>query len=239
MSENEKVVKESSGQIKSSSAKKKLSELFSSGWFIAVVLVCAVLIISVIIIGITTSTQGKTLGEVLFGIKVKRIDYLNDSLDKYIDPKPEDYKNIELELNVPKPTDKDLEEIVLSKLAAGAKDAGKVSIHYQFNTPVSAGDRIYFYYAAYLKDENGNRIKELDGLNNCADYGKSNKQAQTFVVGSRDFGFLDGINYDIDSNINNVYSDLYIRGFEGGLIGAVPSQFKFYTTSVGSTSPPV
>lgn len=233
--QKEKNVADKKKSVKSSLGKKRFSALFSSNWFIAAVLACAVLIISVIIIGITMSTQGQTLGEVLFGIKVKRIDYLNDSLDKYLDPQPEDYKNIELELNVPKPTQKDVDEFILNKLAAGAKDAGKVSINYQFNTPISAGDRIYFYYAAYLKDENGNRIKELDGLNNCVDYGKNSDQPQVFVVGSRDFGFLDGINYELESAINNVYSGRYIRGFENGLIGVVPTKFKFYT--VGDVEP--
>ena len=229
MSENEKNINGNSDSAEAVTKKKRASNLFSSNWFIAMILVFAIVIVSVIVIGITMSVQGKTLGEVLFGISPKRIDYINDSLDKYLDPSPEDYKNIELELNVPKPDDNDLYELIISKLAAGARDAGKVNINYQFNTPISAGDRIYFYYAAYLKDENGNRIKELDDLNNCSNYGKLNKQPEAFVVGSGDFGFLDSINYEIESSIKNVYTNSYIRGFESGLIGKLPSEFKFDT----------
>ena len=214
-----------------SQGKKKLSALFSSNWFIAGVLVFSVIVIAAIGISITMATTGQTLGEVLFGIEVKRIDYLNDSLDKYVDPQSEDYKNIELELNIPKPTQADLREFIIGKLAKGAKDAGKNSIEYQTTTPISAGDRIYFYYAAYLKDENGNRIAELDGLNNCADFGKTSSQPKTFVVGSGDFEFLDSIGYDLDSNVNSVYAGKHIRGFENGLIGVVPNptEFSFYT----------
>ena len=217
-----------SDQLKVKTEKKGIKEIFASNWFIVTALILSVVIVAALAISIAMSTQGLTLGEI-FGFKIKRIDYLNDDLTKYVDPDPEAYKNLELEVNIPKPTEDDLGEYILSKLAAGAKDAGKVSIPYQKSTPVSAGDRIYFYYSAYLVDENGNRVKELTGLNNCSDYGKSNKQPQSFVVGSGDFGFLDGLNYDIESNVKAVYADAYIRGFESGLIGAIPSEFKFHT----------
>lgn len=236
MSENEKKLKGdelSDGKP----GKKKISRLFAAPWFIATVLVCSVIIISVIMIGVAMKTQGKTLGEVLFGIPVKRIDYINDSLDKYVDPQPEDYKNIVLELNVPKPTEQDLRELIASKLALGAKDAGKTSIEYQKNTPISAGDVIYFYYAAYMKDENGKRIRELDNLNNCSDFGKLNKEPQSFRVGSGDFGFFDGINYDLDSNVNLVYATSHIRGFEDGLIGVVPNPDEFRFETDGDVEP--
>ena len=71
--QKEKNVADKKKSVKDSLGKKRFSALFSSNWFIAAVLACAVLIISVIIIGITMSTQGQTRKMVSISFQQRKV----------------------------------------------------------------------------------------------------------------------------------------------------------------------
>ena len=169
-------------------SKKSFLDLFQHTWFIILSFVVAVVLVASVAIGIVMTTKGLTLGEV-FGFKIKRIDYINDSLDKYISLEGDDYKDLEVDVAIREPDKMDLEDKKVELLAAAAKEAGldKGGV-YQKNEPIGAGDKIYFYYAAYIVDENGNRTQEVTGMNNCKNsYGGNLAE---FVVGGSNFLFL-------------------------------------------------
>ena len=225
MNNNNEVVKNTDDVT----VKKKISitDLFQHTWFILLTLFVAVLIVSAVIILIVMNTQNLTLGEV-FGFKVKRIDFENDPLDKYVVVEKSDYENIEVDLNIRRPDEMDVSDKKVQALASAAIKSGlDFGGRYQYTEPIGAGDKIYFYYAAYLVDENGNRIKEISGLNNCKNSSSSN--FAEFIVGGGDFSFIYKSRDDGTSGTLENYEEVYIHGFESGLIGAVPNSYKFYT----------
>ena len=217
---------ESTGGKKVSTWKSFLG-LFEHTWFIILLFVLAVLLVSAVIIGIVMKTNGYTLGEI-FGIKIKRVDYLNDDLSEYLQISDEDYKNLEIDVNIRRPSSVDVADKVVGALASAAKDLESDSP--QYNVPVSAGDKIYFHYTAYIKDEMGNRVKEIADMNNFKDSDRKNPELATFVVGSGNFSFL----YKGDANNSSVlpsgYELPYIHGFESGLASgnAYPTDVVFF-----------
>ena len=214
-------------------SKKSFLDLFQHTWFIILSLVVAVVLVASVAIGIVMTTKGLTLGEV-FGFKIKRIDYINDSLDKYISLEGDDYKDLEVDVAIREPDKMDLEDKKVELLAAAAKEAGldKGGV-YQKNEPIGAGDKIYFYYAAYIVDENGNRTQEVTGMNNCKNsYGGNLAE---FVVGGSNFLFLNNTLLNESSDNLQNYKSEFIHGFQSGLIGKVPNQYKFFT--VGEIQP--
>ncbi len=217
----EKAQKNAQEEVKK---KRSLGDLFQHTWFIITALVIAVILVSAIVIGIVMSATGLTLGEV-FGIKVKRIDYANDPLDKYISIDSDDYKNLEMDIAIREPDEKDVLDKKIQALAAAAKKAGyDKGGEFQKNEPIGAGDKIYFYYAAYVLDQEGNRV-EIKGLNNCKDSGDGN--AAVYVVGSGDFSFL-SIAGDLGTS-EYEYKNEFIHHFDGELINEVPKEYQFFS----------
>lgn len=220
-----KETKKTQNKVKDEKKKKiSFSDLLQQTWFIVIALILVVILISGIVIGIVMASTGLTLGEV-FGIKVKRIDYANDDLDKYISIDSDDYKNLEMDIAIREPDERDVLDKKIQALAAAAKKAGyDKGGEFQKAEPIGAGDKIYFYYAAYVLDENGKRV-EIKGLNNCTNSGDENPTI--YVVGSRDFSFLWENKFDDPSE--SEYKNEFIHHFDSELINEIPKEFKFFT----------
>ena len=224
----------SAENIKKEKKKIQFTDLFQHTWFIILAFVLVTAVVTAVVIGIVMHTKNYTLGEV-FGIPVKRIDYVNDRLDKFVEVEKSDYTGLQADVAIRKPDAMDVSDKKTQALAAAAKKAGlDFSGSVQYYEPIGAGDKIYFYYSAYLLDENGERVKEINGLNNCKNYGV-NKYAE-FVVGSGSFIFLQNVDSGMMSEIELADTELYIHGFESGLIGKVPNitgTYKPFYTNVG------
>ncbi len=146
----------------------------------------------------------------------KRLDYINDPLDSYIDIKEEDYKGLNIVIDVNVPTKElDVENHILKLISNTKSPKPLYDAFYQYDIPVKAGDKAYIYYAGYELDENGNR-KEIASLTNYAYYTESgyymSNKPYTLFVGSGD--------------------DNFAPGFELSLIGAVPSNDVDFSANV-------
>ena len=172
---------------------KSKKRFYTETWFVVVAIISSAIIILGILIGVAMGVQGLTFRE-LFGMEAKRLDFLSDSLNKYITVENKDYKNYDIEINLTKPNDMHLENKILQLLADNKGELlydGK----YQTKKVISPGDRIDFYYAAYVLDENGRRI-EIDALTNYGD-----EAPESIEIGG----------------------GLFVDGFELGLVGKTPN----------------
>ena len=183
--------------------------------FIVGTAVLALVLIVLLLVGLAMGSSGVTLGELfsdrlaredffaeLFGFQVKQLDYVNDSLDDYIDIKEEDYKGYDIEINVPKPTDADLENDILKLLAAN-RDNTNVDRTFWLNKPIGPGDAAYIYYAGYTYDKDGNRV-EISGGSNYSSTVAQLKSSGGIKIGGGSM----------------------IPGFELSLLGKIPNDYN-------------
>ncbi len=174
-------------------------------WFIVTVAVTACLLLVAMMVGIAMTSRGYTFKELL-GITEKRMDFLKADLDKYIELKDSDYKDYELEINVPIPGEADVENEILkllNKHKGGILNNGK----YMLSEPITPGDKVNIFYSGYEINEKGERV-ELDGTSNYSSY-KDGAVGDELIIGSGRF----------------------VPGFELGLVGKIPldySEFKLY-----------
>ena len=89
---------------------------YTQTWFVILSAVLSVVLIFGIIVGVAIGVFGYSVRE-LFGMEAKKIDFLNDSLDKYITIETDDYKNYDIEINLIKPGELQLENRILRLIA--------------------------------------------------------------------------------------------------------------------------
>ncbi len=132
------------------------------------------------------------------------IDFLNDDLSYYINMKEEDYKNYNIEINIPAPDQTDIEHqkiYLLSKNRGELLDGGK----YATDVAIKAGDKVYLRYLPYIY-ENGVRID---------------------LVGDSNFD-------ERETSYITVGQSGMIKEFDLGLIGEKPSDYgKFERFTMG------
>ena len=95
----------------------------------------------------------------------KKTDYLKSNLDKYIEF-PENYKNFDLNVDIAKARDIDIDVTILNMLC---EDKSETPL-YNGNAVTSAititpGDIVHIWYRGYIFDENGQPV-EVDGMSN-------------------------------------------------------------------------
>ena len=185
-------------------AAPKKKAFYTRTWFIVTAAVTAFVLLVAMLIGIGMGVQGLTLRE-LFGLDEKRMDFLNDNLDKYIEIEDSDYKDYELEVCIPKPGEMDVENEIL-KLQAANKGGLKYNGSYMLSEPVTPGDKVYIFYTGYEINENGERV-ELDGTSNYSTY-KDGGNGDELEIGSGSF----------------------VPGFELGLLGKIPMEYSEFKT---------
>ncbi len=173
----------------------KKIKFYNHSAFIAIALVLTVILIFFAIVWITTSTKKITIAE-FFGIGQERLDYKNDDLDSYIDIKEEDYKGYEIKLDVIKPTyDIDVESHIMNLIYKNINKTDDVldGAAYKYNQSIRVGDKLFFFYAGYELDEDGNR-KEIISLTNYAYYDDSgycqkNEDSYELFIGQKSSDF--------------------------------------------------
>ena len=177
-------------------------KFYTKPWVITVAAVLVVVLLAGILIGSTMVSRNMTLKEI-FGFVPSRLDYLNDNLNKYVDLKDEYYKDYTIEVDIPAPGERDVEQAVLELLAANKNTKPLYDGKYRRDRSISPGDKVYFYYRGYTLDENGRR-KEVNNANNF-----TSSTPEDLVIGSGDF----------------------VLGFELGLIGKIPNQYNDFSIS--------
>ena len=135
----------------------------------------------------------------------KKTDYLKSNLDKYIEF-PENFKNFDLNVDVAKSHDIDIDVTILNMLCG---DKSETPL-YNGNAVTSAititpGDIVHIWYRGYIFDENGQPV-EVDGMCNF-----SGSSAYELEIGSNSFvpGFefsLVGVNTKDYSKFNKITS---------------------------------
>lgn len=170
MSENVKKINKDEEKKKFNISEKNLAIIIT-----AAVLVIALLSVSIFFI---VDAISKDVG----------FSYEKSDLDKYIEFS-KDYKDFELELDIAKPHDIDVDVAILN-LIYKDREIGK----YGNNAVVSpititAGDNVNLWYRGYILDEEGNQIS-VEGMSNFG-----NASPHTLGIGSN--GFVPGFELNL------------------------------------------
>ena len=139
---------------KDKSEKKKISEKK-----LAIIITAAILAV------ITVCASAFLLVDAI--INNKFFNYLTSDLSKYITLSEDDYKNYELEVDIAKPRDIDVDVAILALLAS---DKGKAKYNGEVVTShftVTTGAEVNIWYRGYLLDNDGEKI-EVAGMSNLS-----------------------------------------------------------------------
>lgn len=166
-------------------------------WFIVTLAVVAAL--SIFAILITTALGGGLSFKNLFGKKDEDFDYINDSLDKYINIKESDYKNYEIKIPLRKPGAIDLETQINELLAIYRGSPTESADTMYTNKPIAIGDDINLSYVGYQLDADGRKLL-VSGASNIEN---ANTKVDRYTVGTN--------------------SSIFGVGFESSLVGKTPN----------------
>ena len=127
-------------------------------------------------------------------------DYLKSDLSKYIEFTG-DYKNFDLNIDIAKPHDIDVDITILNLLREDKPEKAWIKGS-TANLKINPGDVVYIWYRGYLVDDEGNKIAEPDGMCNFA-----NAEPHALEIGSNGFvpGFELGLNGQLTGG-ENLYS---------------------------------
>ena len=168
-----------------------------------IIILTALLLAIAITLGIVFAIRNRDEGE---------INYLNADLSEYIGLSEEHYKNINITVpkdNVGSDTVDSIINALLTTNRASRPEnnGGEVT-----NVPISLGDKAYLYYRVTVDDEKGRA--------EIVSPGAALSEVSAYNVGSG--AFMPKYNYDRSKD----YLTPYAQGFDGALIGAVPSLYK-------------
>lgn len=140
---------------------------------LAIIITAAILAVILIVSGVILIVQAVQ--------KDKGFDYLKSDLSKYIEF-TKDYKNFELNVDIAKPRDVEVDVAILSLLC---QDKSEEALHNGalVTSPmdIGVGDIVNIWYRGYLLDEDGEEIT-LSGLSNFGD-----KDPASIEIGSNAF----------------------------------------------------
>lgn len=176
--------------------KKKLS-----GAAIAIIVTAAILLATILTVGIIHLVTAIK--------KDKWFEYTDSDLSKYISLSEDAYKNYELELNIAKPHEIDIDVAILNLISAERFRTLVGDGAAYNNIEITAGDKLVIRYRGYTLDEDGNEVVVSTAMSNI-----------TYAAGTElQIG---------DSNAS------FPVGFELGLIGKNPSDYaKFEKITSG------
>ena len=178
------------GDKQTKSGKKIFTEL----WFILTL--CGVAFITVLVILISIARGGGLSWKNLFGKSDGDLDFVNDSLDSYINIKESEYKGIEINVPMKPPSDIDVENAINRLIATNRNLTPKGTYT---NVPVKLGYDVNISYLGYQLDDDGRRFLVPDAGN----YKSANTKTDRYTIG--------------------LNSDVFGIGFDEGLIGKTPN----------------
>ena len=146
---------------------------------LAIIITAAVVALILLVFGIISTVNYITNDE--------GFDYLKSNLKNYIEF-TEDYRNFDLNIDIAKPRDIDIDITILNMLREDKPTKAWLK-ESKANLQINPGDVVYIYYRGYLVDAEGNKT-EQDGMCNFADanpYG--------LEIGSN--GFVPGFELDL------------------------------------------
>ncbi|MBE6536672.1 MAG: hypothetical protein E7673_01840 [Ruminococcaceae bacterium] len=174
--------------------KKPKTKFYTELWFILTL--CGVAFVALFIIILSVARGGGLSWKNLFGKSDPDLDYVNDSLDAYIDIKESDYKNYEIKIPMLRPTDVDLNSEI-NKLLATYRNPESNGTY--IDAPIKIGDDVNISYLGYKIDASGRKIL----LSGATNYPTANTKTDKYTVG--------------------LNSAVFGIGFEEGLVGKKPN----------------
>ena len=190
--------KETEPEDSSEEIEKPKKKFYAETWFL--VTLASVAFVAILAVLIMTALGGGLSFKNLFGKGNGDLDYVNDSLDKYIDIKESDYKGIKINVPLRKPGEKELETRINELLAThrGNPVVAGGSTAYD-NYPIAIGDDINVSYLGYQLDADGRKLL-ISGASNVE---SANTKTDRLTVG--------------------VNAGLYGVGFDSALVGKTPN----------------
>ena len=170
---------------------------YSETWFILTLAIAAFAVILGILV-MTAIGSGLEFKN-LFNKYDGDLDYINDSLDSYINIKESDYKGYEIEIPIRKPAEAELQTKINELLAKNRGDSTEGKDTFYTGKPIAIGDDIRMSYLGYELDEAGRKLL----ISSASNFETANTQIDRFTV---------GLNYS-----------LLGVGFESNLVGMKPN----------------
>lgn len=176
-----KTVKEKKDKAESKNVGEKRLKLSSTA--IAIIATVGVLFLIILVVGII---------HVVEAVKSdKFFDYVDSDLEKYVTFSESDYKNYNIEIDIAKPHDIDVDNAILALLAASKGEVKNEGAMITSAVTISPADTVYIWYRGYTFDANGEKVFK-SGMCNF-----STSSAAELTIGSGN----------------------YVPGFELGLVG--------------------
>ena len=184
-------------EITEGEAEAKKKKFYAETWFLVTLAVVAA--VSIFAILIMTALGGGLSFKNLFGKSDGDLDYINDSLDKYINIKESDYKGYEITVPVRKPNNNDLQAQIDKLIAThrGGPTEGADTMY--TNKPIAIGDDVTLSYLGYQLDADGRKIL----VSNANNLENANTKVDRYTVG--------------------LNSDIFGIGLESALVGKKPN----------------
>ena len=146
---------------------------------LAIIITASVVALVLLVLGIITTVD--------YIKNDKGFDYNKSNLSKYIEFTA-DYKNFDLNIDIAKPRDIDIDISMLNMLCED-KPTNAWLKESTANLKINPGDVVYIYYRGFIVDDEGNKT-ELDGMCNFADANPTSLE-----IGSN--GFVPGFELDL------------------------------------------
>lgn len=215
MSKTNDKIKKENNELAEQGAELTREAFYTKPAVIAMAAVLAVVLIVGIFLVMMMNSIGITVGQFLtdeyargdffaflFKTSAAPVDFINGNLSGFITVSEEQYKDYEIKINVPPVSDAELEEDIIKLLASnrGERDG---DYRFDLDDEIRPGDVVYLRYAGYLIDEDGNRV-EIPGETN-------------FKLSDTELKATGGI---------KIGGGSMMSGFEGSLVGIVPSEHQ-------------
>ena len=127
----------------------KKTKSLNSAMIAIIVTAAIVLIIGAVVAAIFISDAVKS---------DKNFDYRKSNLSKYVTLSEDDYKNYDLEIDIAKPRDIDVDVAILNLLASDKGEVMNEGAKLTSPVTITAGDVVDIWYRGYLLDENGEEV---------------------------------------------------------------------------------
>ena len=117
------------------------------------------------------------------------LNYLEDDLSKYVTISKSDYDGFKVTINIPEPTERNVDEAINKLLYNERKVSEKYGLSHIKNIDIAVGDNAVIYYRGYTLNE--------DGTRNYFDGGCNFNSAAPHSLGIGSGGFIEGFEYGL------------------------------------------
>lgn len=175
--------------------KETKKRFYTELWFILTL--SGVAIVTLFVILVSVARSGGSSWSNLFGKDDKELDFINDSLDAYINIKESDYKNYEIAVPMLRPTEANVRNEINKAIAQNRGEYEGTFV----NSKISVGDDVKISYLGYQTDDVGRKFL----VSGASNYSKANTDSG-----------LEKITVGLNSSVFGI-------GFDESLVGKQPN----------------